>query len=419
MKKRIQNTSAHLRTIAIAVMLSAVGSTATTLDSSTSAVGRYDFAYVTQGNARVKPLQVFDDGDRTYFQFRSDAPIPAIFAGNGHEMLLPYREGPYVVVNARPREFTLALGLARGLVAHAAVISGAQPRAAVSSWSSPEAGGAASLMQPARYDAGNATLSSYATPVRGDVIEWREQGRPVEQPIAFRLGSAELLKPVRDALPTVAGRIGSDSRVTVIGREDASGKEGLAESRARALRDALIAAGVPARNIVMQIGVETGEPVRQGRTTLVASTVRWTPSRAPREITSPGEGSYATAAAPTPLSSNAQELLRQRAAAGDAVARRTLASWRPDAAPQAQQGPFSVSRSDGDIGTSLQRWGKSAGYEVVWEATKAPVTGDALLYAPDFLGAVKQVVASLQQAGYPLKAQVYTDRVVRISSSKE
>jgi hypothetical protein len=43
-------------------------------------MGGYDFSYQAIGDQRVKPVQVFDDGRNTYFQFRSGEPIPAIFA---------------------------------------------------------------------------------------------------------------------------------------------------------------------------------------------------------------------------------------------------------------------------------------------------------------------------------------------------
>ena len=43
-------------------------------------VGHYDFSYQAAGDNRVRPVQVFDDGKSTFFQFRAGEPVPAIFA---------------------------------------------------------------------------------------------------------------------------------------------------------------------------------------------------------------------------------------------------------------------------------------------------------------------------------------------------
>jgi outer membrane protein OmpA-like peptidoglycan-associated protein len=375
---------ARLRNVAVATAFLAFAATATPAGLQTSAsIGRYDFAYLPQGDARVKPLQVFDDGEKTYFQFRTDGPVPAIFAGYGREMLLPYRDGPYVVVAARPREFTLALGLAQATVVHADVAAGAQPRIG-----DPRGDSVLShpgLLQPARYDAGNAMQSSYATPLRGDVIAWQDTGRSVEQPVLFAEGSAALSKSVRSALPRLAARIGPDTQVTVIGRDDASLKEDLAQKRASELRKALIAEGVPSANIRTQVGVEVGDPVSSGGKMLWASTIRWN--------------------APAPREQTAERYLPQP----------TSESQRGQVAVAVPTTPkFELKADDGTIGAAMQRWAKASGYELVWDAMEVKLTGTSTVQAGDFLAAVKRVVGDLQKLNYPVSPQLYSDRVVRI-----
>jgi type IV secretion system protein VirB9 len=67
--------------------------------------------YSFSGDARLKPLMVFDDGSKTFFKFASQAP--AIFAVNSDlsETLKNFRrEGEYIVVDGASTQFTLRDG---------------------------------------------------------------------------------------------------------------------------------------------------------------------------------------------------------------------------------------------------------------------------------------------------------------------
>ncbi len=75
----------------------------------------YNFKYTISGDARlIEPLQVFDDGEFTYFKFRDiNAEIPAFFLvdAQGNEGLINYRvAGGYVVVERVAPKFTLRHG---------------------------------------------------------------------------------------------------------------------------------------------------------------------------------------------------------------------------------------------------------------------------------------------------------------------
>jgi len=56
-----------------------------------AAVGQYHFGWKLSGNRAVAPLQVFDDGQRTWLQFPAGQPVPAIFARlpHGDQLLAP------------------------------------------------------------------------------------------------------------------------------------------------------------------------------------------------------------------------------------------------------------------------------------------------------------------------------------------
>lgn len=78
----------------------------------------YDFAYTVQGDPRIAPLQVFDDGRRTYLQFGKIAAPPAIFASTtaGQILLAWKREGQFTILDHVERQILLTLGGARATV---------------------------------------------------------------------------------------------------------------------------------------------------------------------------------------------------------------------------------------------------------------------------------------------------------------
>ncbi|MFW7343643.1 TcpQ domain-containing protein [Pollutimonas sp. H1-120] len=61
---------------------------------------QYNFDWELSGHRAVAPVQVFDDGRKTWLQFPPQQPVPAIFADSaqGGRPLAYTREGPYVVL---------------------------------------------------------------------------------------------------------------------------------------------------------------------------------------------------------------------------------------------------------------------------------------------------------------------------------
>lgn len=102
-----------MRKTAISIVLSLFGA----LSAPVSAL-EYDFAYESQGDVGVTPVQIFDDGQRTYFQFRGLSVPPAIFAVTtaGQVVLNPEREGQFLVVRRVERRYLVSLGAAKAHV---------------------------------------------------------------------------------------------------------------------------------------------------------------------------------------------------------------------------------------------------------------------------------------------------------------
>jgi len=179
-----------------------------------------------------------------------------------------------------------------------------------------------------------------------------------EQPVVFPAGSAVLRQEVRDALSALVVRIGRGVAITVEGRNDAGLHDGLARLRAEALRNALLARGVAAGDLSMAGAADSS----RGH----ASLIRW------------ASAAEASASAP----------------------------------PR-----FDIEPGDADIATSLRRWARASGYEIVWDVRwSAPVDGALHVEAASFLDAVRQVAVGLRAQGYPVQAQAYGDRVVRFTA---
>ena len=74
----------------------------------------YNWDYSFHGQARLKPLHVFDDGKFTYVQWNHYQTIPAIFAVNntsGEESVINYRKvDDYIVIQELAPQFTLREG---------------------------------------------------------------------------------------------------------------------------------------------------------------------------------------------------------------------------------------------------------------------------------------------------------------------
>ena len=317
-------------------------------------VGRYDFGYAIRGDKPARPAQVFDDGSgKVYFEARPNQAMPAVFAGSDPVLLVLQPEGQYFTARTSEREFTLVLGDARAQVRRGGDVLGEETVA-------PQAEGSRLL---ASADPGLTSGVDYGPLSQ----EGASRRLAHEQPVVFAPGSSTLKPEVLDALSALVLRIARDTPITAIGRNDAGAHDALATLRAEALRNALLARGIPAQRIRMGDDDNVGSSARSH-----ASVLRWTSSVEGRELT------HAEAAA-----------------------------------------SFDITPADRDIAVSLRRWARGSGYDIVWDVDwVAPVNGAMRVEAASFLDAVEQVVAGLRAQGYPVQAQANGDRVVRFSASQ-
>lgn len=426
------------------------------MSASGNRVGGYDFGYATNGDSRVLPVQIFDNGKDTYFQFRAGDPIPAIFQVKGKEvkLMVPTFEGPYVKVAETAGRYTLQLGRTQGQVVYA---SGARDEnLRVDAYGSngqrlsPSAAAretnvklVASLENSMQYlTATQLEANSYATPVRGDRIEWRDSEVSVEnEQIWFPKGQAFLTKKGLSDVASMGARFRNATAITIIGRDDSSYKEGLEIARGNAIKESLIRAGVPSNVITVRPGVAGKE--EKG---LWASDIR-VAMTAPTRIARPGNESANNVRA------NIQQLLTAGVLTADqaaaflrrvgiqeaqnkveqeaSIAAATAATSAPahTAAPvepvkrivEMPEGGFQFRASDRTVSATMLRWATETNHQLLWEAPAmydAPITGNATMQAESMKDAVEKVLSSMQRKGYPIQATIYSNRVIRVTASK-
>lgn len=402
--------------------------------SSGQLVGSYDFSYLTTGSLRASPVQVFDDGRNTYFQFRAGEAIPAIFTQqNGSmQLLVPQHEGPYVKVEQVHGQFTLQLGRAQAMVVHSAgtrldapAMQAVTPTGMTTAYHGgevrPGTRVVASLAPAAPALVDDALQrNSYATPTRGDRVGWVvPETRSQEHTVWFPKGATTLGPLGRKLLAGLARSTSASARFVVVGRDDETLKEGLEQARADAMRDALIAAGVGRERITTKIAVagKSDKNLRESNVRVELESAAVVTAAQP--ASQPG-------ATPT-ARENIQALVRSGVLTLDQgnalLARQGAQTTAPlQVAPQLDMPPggFRMVAADKTVQTTVRRWATSVNYTVVWDVPAemdAQVAGDAVVQAGSIKEAVERLLTSLRQAGYKLDATFYSNRVIRFTAA--
>lgn len=422
-------------------MPSAIGSAA-------QRVGQYDFTYLTSGEGRAAPVQVFDDGKNTYFQFRAGEAIPAIFQTKTGkpELLVPAFEGPYVRVNEIAGRFTLQLGRSQAHVVYGGGGREGVPQinaVASNGMTTPYTGAypsnrgtklVASLGSALQHlNPGDMQANSYATPVKGDRVTWQEaEVKSETHEVPFVRGAAKLGPAATKQLTSLAAAIKAANRITIIGRDDDTYKEGLEGARADAIRAALLKLGANSSAIVVRTGVAKAAVNGQWPSDIQIETVR------PNMIARPGPSDRVDRAREESVRANVDGLVRVGALTQEQAEAilRSGESQRAPATSATQPQPvaqpvrnlevppsgFDFKVSDKTISNTVRRWAAATNYEVVWEAPKAadaPIAGDGLITSDSIKDALDKIVTGLKRKGYDLQATIYSNRVIHFTGSSK
>lgn len=418
-------------------------------------IGGYDFSYAVSGDQRVRPVQVFDDGRFTYFQFRAGEPIPAIFSETsaGATLLMPQLEGPYTKVPTIASGYLLRLGHGSGRVVYNGGVGAQEGRAlpasltaaspvekaasgSGSAWPTPSHGSgavqaaipqqkmarllAASQMvtglpremfaePPARI---SLETNSYATPLRGDTVEWSPPvERWKEHSFVFVTDSARLTPAAQKLVREVVASARAGSRFEVIGRDDDGHKERVADLRAANIVAAIIAAGIPKSAVSQKT---TAEVRAAGKGLWIGVSLRV--HDAPAIAGTGGMREQEVAAVVRRLQTGSISPSEALALLG--AIKSAPAAMGGAAQPTSPVGPstWTIRKTDENIERMLERWGREAGWRVLWQGAPAvAITGDSSLQRPDFLQAADYVINQAKGAGYRIRATAYSNQTLVIS----
>jgi len=332
---------------------------------------RFNFAYRITGEIDLKPVQAFDDGAQTFLLMKGSV-VPAVFVdAEGKSLMLQVKQrGQYLVIPAIATGITVKFGR---LSAKVTYTSTDRPRTVIAD---------DALMRQFSFDVETSAgaLDSRSTsnpPTYGatkPLIGDSDVGGFIDRDslIPFAKGKSTLSKEasIKVMRALTSEESGHAAKVVVTGRDDQVNVEGLGDARAIAIRDFMIAAGVPLDRIVMKHGAARDSDTKIVNSDLVMT---WKAK--------PVSGPKATTSAETIL----------------------ISKW-------------SVKAADGDVKNMLQRWADDAGWRLVWQnAPEIKITGDAELSRDGFVSAADYVLVQSRSRGYRIKAKAFNNKVLVVS----
>lgn len=457
-------------------------------------IGSYDFSYESTGDYRVKPVQVFDNGSYTYFQFRAGEPIPAIFAQGpaGHTFQTPEMDGPYTRVAGVARTYALRLGHGQGNVFYAGLAPSSvakpaqpamangqfatvvqpgtkvadyqpipKPRASMDRLLAAVGGGLESLPRSVLEEQPQPRIAvdvnSYAVPVQGDIAQFQPTGvsptvsagpvgangaqpygvrpagqqasagsyagaptRVAETNIQFVIGSTKLGAKGMEAVRSATKARSPGTRYEVVGRYDASYKEGTALLRANSVAAHLVGAGVPRELITVmttesliplpQAGVTTGATLNVREMGTVGGTQAFVDTS---QITNANLSALAATLSARRMSpaQAAREVEAVRAATNGHYVQ-PIAGFQ-----EAQISRWQMRAMDVSVRGVLQRWANDAGWQLIWKnGPEIKVSGNAELVRDGFVSATDYVISQARTYGHRIRAHAYNNKVLVITA---
>lgn len=357
-------------------------------------MGNFDFAYEISGESKLRPLQVFDNGSWTFFQFRAGEAIPAIFASQSGAMvmLLPEVEGLYTKVPGVSNKYALKIGVAMGEVIH----TGDRTGQVLTSPASRVSGTNATLSQSPTLSksvlSGDISYrialdtNSYAMPIKGDLAEFPKNDAPstqtgdlkkVETDIPFSVGSSKLGRGGVRLVKEYALEFKPGGSVLLIARNDSAEKQTLADKRNKSVVDLLVASGVPRKAISFK------------NTDEVLGTAASSAAKGVSLSVFPSSQFAVSAANAGVRHTGFQEVAKS--------------SWR-------------MLEKDQTVQRVLQRWADEAGWRLIWKnGPEIKIVGDAELVRDGFVSAADYLISQSRSFGHRINGKVYSNKVLIIS----
>lgn len=318
--------------------------------------------YRSSGEKDLIPVQIYDDGKKTYFQMKGNV-VPAFFAvTNGQEtMLPPDRAGDMLTVDAVAQQFVIRFG---NLSANVDYIGGDREKTKISQ-STLQKTPVQTTKRVKRAPAPPAAHGA-VTPNVGDEGTGRPDFIDRDALIPFAKGKDHLSKDAAAKVKLALTGSGAVQQVVVTGRDDATYVEGLARARAMAIRDRIVATGVPVEKVIIKEGLARDA---EGSNTITSDmVVTW------RNVPDQRAGDF----------------------------NRTGARWF-------------MSRADMTLSRMIGRWAAAEGWQVQWRAMEDPmIAGDAPVIANSLQEAVENVLGQTRAMGYAVGLYQVTNKTLVI-----
>ncbi len=417
-----------------------------------SGLNGYDFSYAIAGDSRVTPIQVFDDGAQTFFQFKAAENVPAIFLFNKgrQELAQVTARSPYFVVSGLGQRFSLRSGAA---IASVDYVGGRRNEPVL-----PTARGAADTPAPKSAPAPAGDAERQLTTIQSLVAELRAGGRQIASEVRVAHGGEDrgtqavspnetttvpfhrgkfTLGPLGNrTMAKIAQSAGSAEAVMITGRGDPDNLE-LGTDRAMTLRSFLTGRGVPVQKIRLAEGqaarASGSKDVYLSEVTLVAPIALDSRRDVSSGVSAQREGGRVSSA-PTPgsllpanllpLASATIALLNEgtisREAAAEILGRVLRSQGDPKPAHAVASKPvWEISPADGTLRNAFTRWAGAAGWQLSWDAPVDYPISVRASFQGSFDEAVGSVATALETADVPLQVTFYrANKVLRVLAAQ-
>lgn len=351
----------------------------------------FDFNYSVDLNKSIGLTQVFDDGDRTYFQFTQAENMPTIYAmkdGKKQQVSLEVRP-PYLIAAGVASKYVLSANNGKSSIYVSyngnradEVISqkmAEQPKVehlktvdqkTISAKADAEVVDIQAKKHPKHVKAAT-TLKTQEVAETADNNDGNSQGLVTGTllNIPFFENSISLSKKAKADLSQRIDEIVAANKIVVRGRPSVKGDTNVAGTRALTIKNYLVDLGVD--EALIETTQETN--VKQGK----------------------NQGFYVS------------EVIL--------LSGETKNSTAPKVAPKKQS--WELSTADNNLETALNKWAAKAGYQpIVWDLQEEIPINSSAKFEGSFEDALEAVIQSLRNSDLPLKAKYYGNKVVRIST---
>lgn len=345
----------------------------------------FDFNYSVDLNKSIGLTQVFDDGDRTYFQFTQAENLPTLYTvQNGKNQKVNYEvRPPYIIANGVAKKYALSAnsGKAAIYVSYngkrnevADEVKDTSTTAAIAKPSKLVSGSEVEKVQTIKKAPNKVVESAGLDADESKRTKAKEMITGSLLNVPFFENSIAISKKAKGDLTNSALKITSAGRIVVRGRPSVDGDSSIANTRALVIK-----------NFLMDLGVEEGtvevaieETAKNGK----------------------NQGFYLS-----------EVILLSDSKSGIAAGNKTKK-------PTVAKLPVLDIKSGDLISAQLSTWAKRYNYSLQWDAPEYRATAPLTLNSP-FNETLDSVITAMKNNGVLLDVTTYENNVVRVVEAKQ